>query len=622
MGTYRQPGLVLDKSLGIIPEEIGKFQDQLMQSMKDNRAAKMKAEQENLKRDIKRKAAEAKREKEDLKYKSQIAQIGNVVDGQNQIAENGKISVKSIKTNKYGKASVTQLLDVNSEYYIGDGTLTDDQLTQVAVDMVGEGGIEPSMKIDLEHAVEQMSLYPMGSKERIEWRNQADQMIKEIPVLTTVFNNEAESHRPAYKFDGTALPMQAGIENRLLMDGQPQWELRKQMESDIVFSSNPNRFTTIPPAESPDGTSMVRYNNGTESINISFKRYQELSEKGGSIMGLTKAKPFNEMIKSVWESRVKSHYGGVSKYSSENEKNGTSSVTKRQTIKSFDAANEVMKKEVALWIDSGGLLSKKGNIPGYNYAQNSWQMMGGPNDDPLNNIYTGTPEQKERAKGLMVDSMKLAYGSETSISNYGITETQLKEQKLTKIQSAARIVALEDGITLYPRGDGDDKTQQEANQKVKLKAINTALDKPEGNKKIDLEDIKTHWTELSKKPTTLAALLNSMSSSPDANNKLYYQGDTIAEELAIQLHGDKDVPLEAKVLDAFYVKGVGGWEAKDFLNGYDAFEMDILNALSKSKEYENIKKANLKKTGLKDIDVAVLPESTEDELRNFYRQTT
>ena len=326
MGTYRQPGLVLDKSLGIIPEEIGKFQDQLMQSMKDNRAAKMKAEQENLKRDIKRKAAEAKREKEDLKYKSQIAQIGNVVDGQNQIAENGKISVKSIKTNKYGKASVTQLLDVNSEYYIGDGTLTDDQLTQVAVDMVGEGGIEPSMKIDLEHAVEQMSLYPMGSKERIEWRNQADQMIKEIPVLTTVFNNEAESHRPAYKFDGTALPMQAGIENRLLMDGQPQWELRKQMESDIVFSSNPNRFTTIPPAESPDGTSMVRYNNGTESINISFKRYQELSEKGGSIMGLTKAKPFNEMIKSVWESRVKSHYGGVSKYSSENEKNGTSSV--------------------------------------------------------------------------------------------------------------------------------------------------------------------------------------------------------------------------------------------------------------------------------------------------------
>ena len=237
MGTYRQPGLVLDKSLGIIPEEIGKFQDQLMQSMKDNRAAKMKAEQENLKRDIKRKAAEAQRREEDLKYRSEIAQIGNVVDGQNQIAENGKISVKSIKTNKYGKASVAQLLDVNSEYYIGNpSNLTDDELTQVAMDMVGEGGIEPSMKIDLEYAVEQMALYPQGSKERIEWKNQADQMIKEIPVLTTVFNNEAESHRPAYKFDGTALPMQAGMENRLLMDGQPQWELRKQMESDIVFS--------------------------------------------------------------------------------------------------------------------------------------------------------------------------------------------------------------------------------------------------------------------------------------------------------------------------------------------------------------------------------------------------
>ena len=591
MGTYRQPGLVLDKSLGIIPEEIGKFQDQLMQSMKDNRAAKMKAEQENLKRDIKRKAAEAQRREEDLKYKSQIAQIGNVVDGQNQIAEDGKISVKSIKTNKYGKASIAQLLDVNSEYYIGNpNNLTDDQLTQVAIDMVGEGGIEQSMKIDLEYAVEQMALYPQGSKERIEWKNQADQMIKEIPVLTTVFNNEAESHRPAYKFDGTALPMQAGMENRLLMDGQPQWELRKQMESDIVFSSNPNRFTTIPPAESPDGTSMVRYNNGTESINISFKRYQELSEKGGSIMGLTKAKPFDDMIKSVWESRVKSHYNGVSKYSSANEKNGTSSVTKRQTIKSFDSANEVMKKEIGAWIDAGGLLSKKGDIPGYNYAQNNWQMMGGPNGDPLNDIYTGTPEQKERAKGLMVDSMKLAYGSETSITNYGVTETELNEAKATKVDAAMLSIAEQGGITIYPFPVAD-KDMREGMRKYDLKVINKALGLPEDNQKVDLKTIKANYSKLegADKENLLAInLLNAMNSSPDQSTKLYYQGTEIASLFP-----------EAEIDDseAYYRKEGSGTTATfapiSFSNGYASFEKELLRAMALSKQYRAFKQSDI-----------------------------
>ncbi len=624
MGTYRQPGLVLDKTLGMIPEAIEDMNSKIIKDVEANRARKLKEEQDRIKKDLKEDEAKRLILKENAELTSKANQIPSIVDVNNQTIQDNEITLRDV-----GGNAIQYSLDPQSDNYLGGrpeyANMTQDEIAVAARKIVGEGGIELSMKTDLTYLVSELGKHEKGSPERDFIVGQIKQMTEEIPVITSLVNNESLASKTAFKFDGSIIPNKAGIQGTLLFDGQPDFDVRAAMERDILFSTNQNRFTTLMPGQSPDGTSMLRYtdDNG-KSVNISYKRYNKLLGQGGSLMGVTKAKPFDDMLKAVWNSRIKSHYNGVSKYSSENEKNGTSSVTKRQTIKSFDKANEVMKKEVALWIDGGGLNSTQGSIPGYNYAQNNWQMMGGPNDDPEMRIYKGTPEQNERAKMLMLESMKLAYGSETSISNYGVTETQLKEEKLTKIQSAARIVALEDGITLYPRGDGDDKTQQEANQKVKLKAINTALGKPEGNRKIDLEDIKTHWTELSKKPTTLAALLNSMSSSPDANNKLYYQGETITEELALQLYGDKNAALPDKVNLAFYVKGVGGWEAKDFLNGYDAFEMDILNALSKSKEYENIKKANLKKTGLKDIDVVevVLPESTEDELRNFYRSQT
>ena len=118
----------------------------------------------------------------------------------------------------------------------------------------------------------------------------------------------------------------------------------------------------------------------------------------------------------------------------------------------------------------------------------------------------------------------------------------------------------------------------------------------------------------------LANILNSIDPSPDMNSKLYYRGDAIGDALALQL-GKTELSDEEN--NAYYVKEPGGWEAKDFLNGYPAFQAEMLNALSKSKEYENVKKSNLKKTGLEDVKVVqVLPESTEEELRNFYRTQT
>ena len=305
-------------------------------------------------------------------------------------------------------------------------------------------------------------------------------------------------------------------------------------------------------------------------------------------MGLTKAKPFNDMIKSVWESRVKSHYNGVSKYSSENEKNGTSSVTKRQTIKSFDAANEVMKNEIGSWIDSGGLLSKKGDIPGYNYAQNSWQMMGGPNGDPLNDIYTGTPEQKERAKGLMVDSMKLAYGSETSITNYGVTETELNEAKATKVDAAMLSIAEQGGISIYPF-PVDDKDMREGMRKYDLKVINKALGLPEDNEKVDLKTIKANYTKLSKNDNLLAInLLNSMNSSPDQSSKLYYQGLEIQK-----LFPEADI----EDLDSYYRKEGSGatptFAPISFSNGYSSFEKELLRAMALSKQYRAFKQSDI-----------------------------
>ena len=42
MGTYRQPGLVLDKTLGMIPEAIEDMNSKIIKDVEANRARKLK----------------------------------------------------------------------------------------------------------------------------------------------------------------------------------------------------------------------------------------------------------------------------------------------------------------------------------------------------------------------------------------------------------------------------------------------------------------------------------------------------------------------------------------------------------------------------------------------------
>ncbi len=54
MGTYRQPGLVLDKTLGMIPEAIEDINSKIIKDVEANRARKLKEEQERIKKDLNR----------------------------------------------------------------------------------------------------------------------------------------------------------------------------------------------------------------------------------------------------------------------------------------------------------------------------------------------------------------------------------------------------------------------------------------------------------------------------------------------------------------------------------------------------------------------------------------
>ena len=108
-----------------------------------------------------------------------------------------------------------------------------------------------------------------GSPERDFIVNQIKQMTEEIPVITSLVNNESIASKTAFKFDGSIIPNKAGIQGTLLFDGQPDFDVRAAMERDILFSTNQNRFTTLMPGQSPDGTSMLRYTdeNG-KSVNV------------------------------------------------------------------------------------------------------------------------------------------------------------------------------------------------------------------------------------------------------------------------------------------------------------------------------------------------------------------
>ena len=584
MGTYRQPGLVLDKTHEIVNQGIDETVKGLAKSMELNRQNALKQRKESEKRRIKDRKLQLKSEKEILETKTKNAQIGNVFTGDRQKTPKGQVFAIDVNTGKASLTDTKNLSDKNSPYYLGDVNSTDDELQDLVDNYVGEGGIEWSMQTDLTFAVDQMAKYPYESPERDYYRNLSAQMIKEMPILTGIINNNAQSNMKAYTFDGKILPNVAGQEGLLLHDGKPNWDLRAKMDKDIAFSTNPGRFTSIMPNDiTGDGTTAIRYTdeNG-QSLDISYKEYKELTEQGGSLMGVTKRKPYTEMVELVWNDNIKSQYVKTKQTYTDSQQKNNTKITEKEVIDSYEDANENAKLQISNWIDSGGIDNERGSIPGYNYAQNHWQMMGGPNGEDDMEVWTGSDEQKARAKELMWEDTKRMFGKETSISNYGINEAEYKKSKLTKPEIAALKIAEEDGITLYPFAAGGSEDEKKAIKKRKLKEINVALGLPEDNVKIDLKDVKNNFSKLNADNNLLAVnLLNSMNASPGTSGKLYYQGLEIADSLP-----------EGADLDATWKKVGASYESIDLLD-YPALEKELLNAITASKQYQSVKQSNI-----------------------------
>ena len=584
MGTYRQPGLVLDKTHEIVNQGIDETVKGLAKSMELNRQNALKQRKESEKRRIKDRKLQLKSEKEILETKTKNAQIGNVFTGDRQKTPKGQVFAIDVNTGKASLTDTKNLSDKNSPYYLGDVNSTDDELQDLVDNYVGEGGIEWSMQTDLTFAVDQMAKHPYESPERDYYRNLSAQMIKEMPILTGIINNNAQSNMKAYTFDGKILPNVAGQEGLLLYDGKANWDLRAKMDKDIAFSTNPGRFTSIMPNDiTGDGTTAIRYTdeNG-QSLDISYKEYKELTEQGGSLMGVTKRKPYTEMVELVWNDNIKSQYVKTKQTYTDSQQKNNTKITEKEVIDSYEDANENAKLQISNWIDSGGIDNERGSIPGYNYAQNHWQMMGGPNSDPNMKVWTGSDEQKARAKELMWEDTKRMFGKETSISNYGINEAEYKKSKLTKPEIAALKIAEEDGITLYPFAAGGSEDEKKAIKKRKLKEINVALGLPEDNVKIDLKDVKNNFSKLNADNNLLAVnLLNSMNASPGTSGKLYYQGLEIADSLP-----------EGADLDATWKKVGASYESIDLLD-YPALEKELLNAITASKQYQSVKQSNI-----------------------------
>jgi hypothetical protein len=583
MGTYRQPGLILDKTHEIVNQGIDETVKGLAKSMELNRQNALKQRKEAEKRRIKDRKLQLKSEKEILEARTKTDQMGNVFTGDRQKTPKGQVFALDINTGKAGLTDIKNLKDKNSPYYLGDVNSTDEEIQELADNYVGEGGIEWSMKTDLTFAVDQMAKYPYESPERDYYRSLVKQMTEEMPILTGVINNEAQSSIKAYKFNGEILPNEAGQEGLLLYDGKPNWDLRAKMDRDVAFSTNPGRFTSIMPNDlTGDGTTAIRYTNNGESLDISYKEYKELLEQGGTLMGVTKRKPYTDMVKLVWNENIKAGYGSIKTYDSKAVNQDGSKVTTKQTVTSYEEANKNAKEQISNWIEAGGIENTRGSISGYNYAQNNWQMMGGPNGDQEMRLWTGSDKQKARAKELMWEDTKRQFGKETSITNYGINESEYKEAKLTKPEVAALKIAEEDGITLYPFAAGGSEDEKKAIKKRKLKEINVALGLPEDNVKIDLKDVKNNFSKLNADNNLLAVnLLNSMNASPGTSGKLYYQGLEIADSLP-----------EGADLDATWKKVGASYESIDLLD-YPALEKELLNAITASKQYQSVKQSNI-----------------------------
>ncbi len=436
MGTYRQPSLVLDKSFETINKNMAEFQKNLMAQMQAN--TKKAREEEKL---AKKAAKEAQKQNHEYneygrKIEADLTKLKPLfMDDSVEIETSAGSISRSVEQFEEDRLNISNGVinpatgvaytnkDLGYEDNFDFQEYIDSELDGQLEDEVG--GAADDLKVQVRTLYKELAKHQKGSPIYENIVSGIEARLTQAPVMFNLLDNTSNNVAGGYDYDGNMIAEAGEINNIVLRDNQPKFELRSEMTKNIINKTNQGRFRYVfTPDGKGGGMSSLVYTNpkNKEAYEVSYETLVNNVKSGtNGLLEVSSMEPLNNISKDYFKPFFDSEYKGAIETTTQNVSslnNAQDVRTRTKTkIKNVEQANNLLWDKVNNFIDSGGLSSN--STP--TYTQNLWQILGGKGTyDP--------DKHQEKAKDLMYSYMLKTYGQQDVVDTT-TSQTELKDSK-------------------------------------------------------------------------------------------------------------------------------------------------------------------------------------------------
>ena len=480
--SYENPTQVLDTSYGKLIKGIKAAEDNIVNRVKEKNLQQQKIQKAALKQarldEEKANKRRSEEGKERRKIDKTVAEFTNMSYDDNVLTindgttpfladENGIVVMDRVEITKdqleQDYDAWTELKKTKPDAQASDiNPVYEDGFDIETIYHEEVGGPGQAIKNEIETRWEDLAKYQVGSEEYEKIKTEIYDILDQGPKFVSILDQTVKNTSTAWDYNQKLIPTAPGLAGLVLFDGKPDFEIREEAARMLHFKKNQGRFSykydPLTRNSYMEYTSPTTY-NGKNKLRISLEDYTAAVEDGdlGGLINVTNAEPLEKITNTVFGD-VENRYKDLVTTSTVTDKATTEEKksTIRTRIKNFDEANELLLKKVNDFIDVKGLESNYN--PGY--AQSNWQILGGPDEEAEGGekIWTGSDEQKERAKQLLYNHVKNRKGGTTGIVGNGVTNSDVKNV----VAEDAKDLAKGNGIKLNVKEVGKYFNNQKA----------------------------------------------------------------------------------------------------------------------------------------------------------------
>ena len=360
MGTYRQPSQVIDKSFDTLNQVLENVNKQIGDELRFRRAQEI----------ARAKEAKKEQEKKDKELKNLRDRQQAATDGYQVEIDNFE-NINQARTDSWEQEdiAVTNQVKNNSKYLLN---IMSNNLPGTEA----YRGAERAMK----------------------------NMIKQYPVMASLFNQESEQTDSAFGPDGVQIG--ENEDGAILNSNDPLQSVKLHMLRDLRTGKNPERFQVL----SPPSGQVFRYEDADGKVfETAYQDYVDFRENGGNLIDTVNGEEYNTFMDGIWNKTLKKTYDTLSTEITsyrEGIRNGDP-VNFKDVEVSYTQANKNLDNTLDNWVDGGGSVS-----------QSTWQMLGG------SGVYN--PEKnKEQLKTYLKTKVKDRFT--TQEDKYTLSEQEIKQ---------------------------------------------------------------------------------------------------------------------------------------------------------------------------------------------------